>query len=77
MKRIYSIYAVGFALVFAGAVLVTHPPTVAFAASCSARCKTGSDIHVDGDSCSCTDNVGCTWHDSDGDHSQNCGHDME
>ena len=66
MKKTYSLYAIGFALVLVSGALLAHPPTTAFAASCDGKCQYGSDIHVSGTSCSCQDNVGCTWTDSSG-----------
>ena len=61
MKKIYSLYTIGFALVLASGALLTHPPTTALAANCTAQCQYGSNISVSGSSCSCTDNDGCTW----------------
>lgn len=72
MKKPYSLYTIGFALVLTTAVLLTHPPTTALAATCDAKCQYGSDIHVSGSSCSCTDNVGCTWTDASGSYTQKC-----
>ena len=73
MKKTYSLYTIGFALVLASGVLLTHPPTTALAATCDAQCQYGSAIHVSGSSCSCTDNVGCTWTNSAGESfTQNC-----
>ena len=71
MKRIYSLYAVGLALVLASGILLANPPSV-LAATCSARCQYGSDVHVSGTSCSCTDNAGCTFTNSEGTFTQNC-----
>lgn len=75
MKKTYSLYAIGFALVLASGALLAHPPTTALAASCDAKCQYGSGIHVSGFSCSCTDNDGCTWKDTQGGPSftQKCG----
>lgn len=73
MKRIYSLYATGIALVLASGILLANPPTTVLAATCSAMCQYGSDIFVTGTSCSCTDNVGCTWTNSQGQSfTQNC-----
>lgn len=71
MKRIYSLYAVGIALVLASGILLSNPPTV-LAAACTASCQYGSSITVSGTSCSCTDNVGCTFTNSQGTFTQNC-----
>ena len=71
MKRIYSLYAVGLALVLASGILLANPPSV-FAAACAASCQYGSSISVSGSSCSCTDNVGCTFTNSQGTFTQNC-----
>ena len=71
MRKIYSLYAVGFTLVFASAIVLFNPPTV-LAAACSASCQYGSSITVSGTSCSCTDNVGCTFTNSQGTFTQNC-----
>jgi hypothetical protein len=62
MKKLASIslYVFGLALVITSALLLAHP-TTAFAAACVANCRYGSPISVTGDSCSCTDNVGCTF----------------
>lgn len=75
MKKLslISLYVFGLALVFASVILLAHPPTTAFAAGCFASCQYGSDISVTGSTCSCTDNVGCTWTDSSGkSFSQKC-----
>jgi hypothetical protein len=52
MKRIYSLYALGMALVLATGLLLSNPPTV-FAAVCTARCTYGGNITVSGTQCSC------------------------
>lgn len=75
MKKLSSIslYVFGLALILTSALLLSHPPTTAFAAVCVASCQYGSDISVSGSSCSCTDNTGCTWTASDGkSYSQQC-----
>lgn len=71
MKMIYSLYAMGIGLVLASAIVLANPPT-AFAATCSATCKSGSGITVSGLSCSCTDYVGCTFTNTQGTFTQNC-----
>lgn len=71
MKKIYSLYAMGIGLVLASAIVLASPPT-AFAADCTATCQYGSNIHVSGSTCSCTDNVGCTFTNSQGTFTQNC-----
>jgi hypothetical protein len=71
MKRIYSLYAVGIALVLASGILLSKPRTV-YAARCEAKCQFGGNIYVTGTSCSCTDNVGCTFSNSQGTFTQNC-----
>jgi hypothetical protein len=71
MKKIYSLYAMGIGLVLASAIVLANPPT-AFAAACSASCQYGSSITVSGSSCSCTDNVGCTFTNSQGTFTQSC-----
>lgn len=65
MKKIYSLYAVGIALVLASGMLLSNPPIV-FAAECNAKCQYGSNIYVSGAKCSCEDNVGCTYTDDKG-----------
>lgn len=75
MKKLskISLYVFGLALVLASAILLSHPPTTAFAAACSASCQYGDSITISGTTCSCTDNVGCTWTAADGhSYSQNC-----
>lgn len=67
-----SLYILGFALVLASGILLSHPPTTAFAASCQASCQYGSSIIVNGSSCSCTDNVGCTFVENGQRYTQNC-----
>ena len=71
MKRIYSLYAVGIALVLASGILLSNPPIVR-AAACTARCRYGGDITVSGTTCSCEDNVGCTFTNSQGTFTQKC-----
>ncbi len=71
MKRIYSLYALGMALVLASGILLANPPSV-FAATCIASCEHGSNVTVSGTTCSCTDNVGCTFTTSQGTFTQNC-----
>jgi hypothetical protein len=68
-----SLYVFGLALVLTSALLLTQPPTTAFAAVCIALCDVGSNVEVSGESCSCTDNVGCTFIKKDGKkYTQNC-----
>jgi hypothetical protein len=64
MKKTYSMYAIGFGLVLASAVLITFPPT-ALAATCETTCSNGEVIRVSGESCACNAN-GCTYTDSNG-----------
>lgn len=71
MKKIYSLYAIGIALVLASGIVLSNPPIV-FAADCNARGQYGSSIYVSGTTCSCTDNVGCTFTNSQGTFTQNC-----
>ena len=71
MKKIYSLYAVGIGLALASAIVLANPP-IAFAAGCVASCQYGSNISVSGTSCSCTDNVGCTFTNGQGTFTQNC-----
>lgn len=71
MKKIYSLYSLGIALVLASGIILVNPPSV-FAAGCAASCQYGSSISVSGTSCSCTDNVGCTFTNSQGTFTQNC-----
>lgn len=62
MKKLSSIslYVFGLALVLTSALLLARPMT-AFAAACTASCQYGSNVTVSGSSCSCRDNVGCTF----------------
>ena len=71
MKKVYSLYAIGIGLVLASAIVLANPP-IAFAAVCTASCQYGSRISVSGTSCSCTDNDGCTFTNSQGTFKQNC-----
>lgn len=72
MKRLSSRYLYLFApafvmaLVITSTILLSRPPTTAFAARCTALCTHGSDITVEGTSCACTDDDKCTWTDKDG-----------
>lgn len=72
MKRLYSLYATGIVLILACGMLLSNPPTTVCAADCTGRCQYGSDIRVSGSTCSCTDNVGCTWTNSQGSFTQKC-----
>ena len=71
MKKIYSLYALAIGLLLASGILLAHPPIV-LAADCSAQCQYGSNVYVSGTSCSCTDNLGCTFTNSQGTFTQNC-----
>ena len=71
MKKIYSLYALGIGLVLASAIVLANPPTT-FAAACTALCQYGSNITVSGTTCSCTDDVGCTFTNSQGTFTQKC-----
>ena len=75
MKRIfYSLYAAAFALVLAGAAIVLTPPTTVYACGGYASCQYGNSVHIPSgaSSCSCTDNVGCTWTVNGKSYSQDC-----
>ena len=74
MKRIYSLYGAAFALIFAGAVVLLTPPTTVYACGGYASCQYGSSVHIPSGatSCSCTDNVGCTWTKDGKSYSQDC-----
>jgi hypothetical protein len=71
MKKIYSLYAMAIGLVLASAIVLANPP-IALAAVCTASCRYGGNITVSGATCSCTDNVGCTFTNSQGTFTQNC-----
>ena len=74
MKRIYSLYAAGFAFALAGAVLLLTPPRTVYACTGSARCQYGENVSipVGATSCSCVDNVGCSWTINGVTYSQKC-----
>lgn len=74
MKRIHSLYAAAFALVLAGAAVVLTPPTTVYACGGYADCQYGDAVHIPSgaSSCSCTDNVGCTWTKDGKSYSQKC-----
>lgn len=74
MKRIYSLYAAGFTLALAGAVLLLTPPRTVYACTGSARCQYGENVSIPtgATSCSCEDNVGCTWTINGVKYSQKC-----
>jgi hypothetical protein len=74
MKRIYSLYAAGFALALAGAVVLLTPPVTVYACTGSARCQYGESVVIPSGatSCSCDDNVGCSWTISGVKYSQKC-----
>jgi hypothetical protein len=68
MKKIYSLYAAAFALVVAGAIVLLTPPITVYACGGYAMCQYGNSVSIPSGatSCSCTDNVGCSWTGSDG-----------
>lgn len=74
MKRIYSLYAAAFALALAGAVLLLTPPITVYACTGSARCQYGEGVVIPAGatSCSCVDNVGCSWTLNGVKYSQKC-----
>ena len=74
MKRIYSLYAAGFALALAGAVLLLTPPITVYACTGSAQCQYGEGVVIPAgaSSCDCTDNVGCSWTVNGVKYSQKC-----
>lgn len=74
MKRTYSLYVAGLALVLASGMLLINPPTVAYACTGSASCQYGDSVSIPSgaSSCSCTDNVGCTWTSGGTSYSQKC-----
>ena len=74
MKRIYSLYAAALALVFAGGVILFTPPTTVYACGGFALCQYGDAVTIPtgASSCSCTDNVGCSWTKDGKSYSQKC-----
>lgn len=74
MKRIYSLYAAAFALVFAGGVILLTPPTTVYACGGYAMCQHGDTVTIPSgaSSCNCTDNVGCSWTKNGQSYSQAC-----
>ena len=74
MKRIYSLYAAGFALALAGAVLLLTPPITVYACTGTAQCQYGESVVIPmgATSCQCTDNVGCSWTIGGVKYSQKC-----
>jgi hypothetical protein len=76
MKKLssISISVLGLLLVLASGILLAHPPATALAtaAACTASCQYGSSVTVSGSSCSCTDNVGCTFTQNGQTYTQNC-----
>ena len=77
MKRIYSLYslyATGVAFALVGAVLLLTPPRTVYACTGSARCQYGDNVSIPSGatSCSCEDNVGCTWTINGVKYSQKC-----
>lgn len=74
MKRIYSLYAAALAVALAGAVLLLTPPRTVYACTGSARCQFGESVSIPtgATSCSCDDNVGCSWTINGVNYSQKC-----
>lgn len=74
MKRIYSLYAAGFALVLTAGVVLLTPPTTVYACGGYALCQYGDSVTIPSGatSCSCTDNVGCSWTKNGQNYSQPC-----
>ena len=74
MKKIYSLYAVAFAVVFAGGVLLLTPPRTVYACTGSALCKNGAGVQIPpgATSCNCVDDKGCTWTIDGRTYSQKC-----
>ena len=74
MKRIYSLYAAALAVVLAAGVILLTPPTTVYACGGYASCQYGNSVHIPSGatSCSCTDNVGCTWTANGQSYSQAC-----
>jgi hypothetical protein len=74
MKRIYSLYATALAVALAGAVLLLTPPRTVYACTGSARCQFGESVSIPSGatSCSCDDNVGCSWTINGVKYSQKC-----
>jgi hypothetical protein len=74
MKRLYSLYAAGFALALAGTVLLLTPPRICYACTGTARCQYGESVVIPSGatSCQCTDNVGCSWTINGVNYSQKC-----
>jgi hypothetical protein len=74
MKRIYSLYTAGVVLALAGAMLLLTPPITVYACTGSARCQYGESVSIPSGatSCSCDDNVGCSWTINGVRYSQKC-----
>ncbi|HXQ71283.1 MAG TPA: hypothetical protein VN844_12385 [Pyrinomonadaceae bacterium] len=74
MKRIYSLYAAALAVALAGAVLLLTPPRTVYACTGSASCEHGDSVAIPmgATSCSCQDNVGCSWTKDGVKYSQKC-----
>lgn len=74
MKRIYSLYAAALAVALAGAVLLLTPPRTVYACTGSAQCEHGNSVTIPSGatSCSCEDNVGCSWTINGVKYSQKC-----
>jgi len=69
-----SVYTLAFALLLITGTLVAFPPSNTLAANCTANCNQGEAITITGAStCSCTDNVGCTWTFAGKNYSSSCG----
>jgi len=74
MKRIYSLYAAALAVALAGAVLLLTAPRTVYACTGSAQCQYGESVRIPSGatSCSCDDNVGCSWTINGVNYSQKC-----
>ena len=74
MKGIYLLYAAAFALLLAGGVVLLTPPTTVYACGGYAMCQYGDSVQIPpgASSCSCTDNVGCTWTKDGKTYTQKC-----
>jgi len=69
-----SVYTLAFALLLATGTLVAFPLSTTLAANCQANCNQGQQITITGAStCTCTDNVGCTWTFAGKNYSSACG----
>ena len=74
MKLLYSLYAVAVALIIAVGVVLLAPPRTVYACTGSASCQNGESVRIPtgATSCSCVDNVGCTWTIGGRTYSQKC-----